>query len=63
MDGLSELGNKSLGFQPQIAIGMFFSLWLILSVVGVVLYRVFRGGPAGAESEFEGIEPKKKKRG
>jgi hypothetical protein len=63
MDGLSELGNKSLGFQPQTAISMFFSLWLILSVIAYVVYRVFRGGPDGVGSEFAGIAPEKKKRG
>lgn len=63
MDGLSELGNKSLGFQPQIALVLFFSSWVFWSVIAVVLYRLFRSRPQGMASEFTVIAPKKKKRG
>jgi hypothetical protein len=63
MDGLSELGNKSLGFQPQIALSLFFSSWVLWSVIAIVLYRLFRGRPQGVTSGFQAIEPGKKKRG
>lgn len=63
MDGLSELGNKSLGIQPQIVLSMFFSSWLAWSVIAIVLYRLFRGRREGAERDFAEIVPKKKKRG
>jgi hypothetical protein len=63
MDGLSELGNTSLGFQPQTALSLFFSLWLVLSVIGVMVYRQLRGKPVNGTSEFAVIAPKKKKRG
>lgn len=62
MDGLSELGNKSLGFQPQIALSLFFSSWLFWSVVAIVLYRLFRNRPEDVTSEFMVMAPKKKKR-
>jgi hypothetical protein len=61
MNELSGLG----GTPPALAFNLIFSgffLWLILSVIAVLVYRIFRGRPEGATREFVVIEPKKKKR-
>ena len=62
MNPLSDLGS----IPPALAFNTLFSgffLWLILSVIAVVVYRIFRGRPESATSEFVVVEPKKKKRG
>jgi len=51
---------------PAFAFNTLFSgffLWLILSVIAVVVYRIFRSRPEEMTSEFVVLEPKKKKRG
>ena len=59
---MNELSTTSLGFQPQNLIGPFLSLWLILSVISVVIYRLFRGKPEDVTNEVVMLKPKKKKR-
>ena len=59
---MNELSTTSLGFQPQNLVGPFLSLWLILSVISVVIYRLFRGKPEDVTNEVVMLKPKKKKR-
>ena len=59
---MNELSTTSLGFQPQNLVGPFLSLWLILSVISVVIYRLFRGKPGDVTNEVVMLKPKKKKR-
>jgi hypothetical protein len=61
MGELSGLGSTPPSLLPTLLMQGFF-LWLILSVIAVTLYRLFRGRPDGVTSEFVVLEPKKKKR-
>ena len=63
MNPLNDLGAN---FQQASIVNLILSgvvIWSILSVVGVAIYRLFRGSPADTERESVMSGPKKKKRG
>jgi hypothetical protein len=66
MNPLNDLGVNLQQMQQTSLVNLILSgvtIWAILSVVGVAMYRLFRGQPAGLTNEFQATAPKKKKRG
>lgn len=66
MNPLNDLGVNLQQVQQTALVNLILSgvvIWSILSVVGVLIYRLFRNRPESTTSEFTVMEPKKKKRG